>query len=492
MASHAHASTCAAAFQLIALCDQVGTSVALWPAPPGASRHQADVQIDAGATAASFETVKESLRPDHGFAPLRLSEWTVEHVARWVATTPLTAEVEQMLRENAINGPVLESLTEVDLVAMGMDKFGWRRQLLLSRQHLIQQLEVRRRPPEWAEIFELSTVCTPVDSPRGLSNPPHMATSIGGLGSVSGRSQFASRADTVSSGSFSPSPPQQLAGLLRQPPTPCGAGPLPQSLLPCGAASLPGPAPASAGPRTATASQERVLVRPPHPRPTASRKMRSPSPRMQLPAAGMNSPRRLFQASLRSAAAVVQPPVSISAPPGSPALVATASAAAPPPQVMHQFKPAYCAGLPPQRWVCQAAPHTRSTILTQRRSPSPPRYSAMVLRPSPRVVSPPPPPPPPPGARAASPAGGVRSSSPSGLQGVSSTASLRARSPPPHSGAPAAAMAWLSWPPKSSVSAPSGPPVGITRPARGNSVGCVATAASVGDAMGAGGSGHRA
>merc|ERR1711920_876279 len=137
----------------------------------------------------------------------------------------------------------------------GIEKVGWRRQLLLSRADLLQQLEVRRRPPEWAEIYELSTVCTPMDSPRGSSNPPRVASLTSAPGSVSVQSHLAFPAETVSSGILSPSQPPQYTGVPRRPPTPYGAGPLPQSLP-------RGPSPGSSGPRIAAASQERVLVRP--------------------------------------------------------------------------------------------------------------------------------------------------------------------------------------------------------------------------------------
>ena len=72
----------------------------------------------------------------------RLSDWTVDHVANWAASaTPLPLEAAELLRDNDINGQVLQSLTEGDLVGMGMQKFGWRRQLLLSREALGQAPE---------------------------------------------------------------------------------------------------------------------------------------------------------------------------------------------------------------------------------------------------------------------------------------------------------------------------------------------------------------
>merc|ERR1719353_1416845 len=87
--------------------------------------------------------------------PRRLHEWTVEHVASWVLSTPVDGEVAARLRENAINGQVLESLTESDLLSMGITKFGWRRQLLLSRQELVTRLEERLKIPEGVDFIQI-------------------------------------------------------------------------------------------------------------------------------------------------------------------------------------------------------------------------------------------------------------------------------------------------------------------------------------------------
>merc|ERR1719149_140528 len=84
--------------------------------------------------------------------PSRLAEWTVDHVCSWVLSTPVDPEVATRLRENAINGQVLESLTESDLLAMGITKFGWRRQLLISRQELVARLEDRLKPPDGVDF----------------------------------------------------------------------------------------------------------------------------------------------------------------------------------------------------------------------------------------------------------------------------------------------------------------------------------------------------
>lgn len=116
--------------------------------------------------------------------PFRLHEWTVDHVASWVLSTPVDPEVATRLRDNAINGQVLESLTESDLSSMGITKFGWRRQLLLSRQELIQRLEERLKPPEgveWMQIYSRSA--TPEGGSRGnhgTSTPPSTPTLCAG------------------------------------------------------------------------------------------------------------------------------------------------------------------------------------------------------------------------------------------------------------------------------------------------------------------------
>lgn len=107
--------------------------------------------------------------------PMRLNEWTVEQVVRWVSTIPLAPEVENILLDNAINGAVLESLSEQDLLAMGIEKFGWRRQLLLSRRGLQQHLEEARthRPSDETEHYELASE---VWSSRAAS--PRLASSL--------------------------------------------------------------------------------------------------------------------------------------------------------------------------------------------------------------------------------------------------------------------------------------------------------------------------
>lgn len=87
----------------------------------------------------------------------RLQAWTTEKVARWVATVPVGGGVDDVFREHEVNGAVLESLTEQDLLTMGIVKFGWRRQLLLSRQELVDSLE-EAHGARAAEITKLDTI----------------------------------------------------------------------------------------------------------------------------------------------------------------------------------------------------------------------------------------------------------------------------------------------------------------------------------------------
>lgn len=140
--------------------------------PPGSDLDELSALESGGATtttvAASpadqnWPTPRE---PEALRRPFRLAEWTVDHVASWLRSTPLAPEVVAQLRHHAVNGPVLESLTDDDLVAMGVEKFGWRRQLLLSRQELVRELDDRLRPPEGVDWHSIhSRAATPAASP---------------------------------------------------------------------------------------------------------------------------------------------------------------------------------------------------------------------------------------------------------------------------------------------------------------------------------------
>jgi len=109
-----------------------------------------------------------SRRQQHG----QLSEWTVEQVSCWARSTRLPAGVAELLRENAVNGQVLQSLTEEDLQAMGLSKFGWRRQLLLCREELEQRLQDEENDDEPDEEESCTRVGTPHGIAAGLSSAP--------------------------------------------------------------------------------------------------------------------------------------------------------------------------------------------------------------------------------------------------------------------------------------------------------------------------------
>eukprot|EP00746_Dinoflagellata_sp_MGD_P011775 gnl/MRDRNA2_/MRDRNA2_124823_c0_seq1.p1 gnl/MRDRNA2_/MRDRNA2_124823_c0~~gnl/MRDRNA2_/MRDRNA2_124823_c0_seq1.p1 ORF type:complete len:642 (+),score=84.31 gnl/MRDRNA2_/MRDRNA2_124823_c0_seq1:96-2021(+) len=95
-----------------------------------------------------------------------LKKWTVDDVKTWVACTPLPPQVGDLLCENAINGPVLESLTDKDLVGLGIQKFGWRRQLLLSRKELCDKLG-----PKFFNIYSSTPSLVPSDDPPSPEAP---------------------------------------------------------------------------------------------------------------------------------------------------------------------------------------------------------------------------------------------------------------------------------------------------------------------------------
>eukprot|EP00930_Biecheleria_cincta_P094512 TRINITY_DN8566_c0_g1_i1.p1 TRINITY_DN8566_c0_g1~~TRINITY_DN8566_c0_g1_i1.p1 ORF type:complete len:763 (-),score=139.69 TRINITY_DN8566_c0_g1_i1:151-2439(-) len=79
--------------------------------------------------------LQERLAPVTPDAPM--SAWSVDDVSNWAAQTQaLPPEVAWVMREHAVNGLVLSSITEEDLYAMGIRKFGWRRHLVLLVQCL--------------------------------------------------------------------------------------------------------------------------------------------------------------------------------------------------------------------------------------------------------------------------------------------------------------------------------------------------------------------
>jgi len=104
---------------------------------------------------------------------VQIADWTVEQVVQWAALTSLPLEVAAHLRENAINGQVLDSLTEQDMLAIGLDKFGWRRQLLLCRQELRDQLEqmglARQASSDHGSGAQVIQIHSPTETPAATT-----------------------------------------------------------------------------------------------------------------------------------------------------------------------------------------------------------------------------------------------------------------------------------------------------------------------------------
>lgn len=95
---------------------------------------QRPVECPSGADMSASHDVSQKMA---GANCLReVSAWTVDDVNAWVSSTPLPLEAAGLLQEHAITGQVLESLCDQDLITMGLHKFGWRRQLLLSLREL--------------------------------------------------------------------------------------------------------------------------------------------------------------------------------------------------------------------------------------------------------------------------------------------------------------------------------------------------------------------
>eukprot|EP00930_Biecheleria_cincta_P034688 TRINITY_DN23941_c0_g1_i1.p1 TRINITY_DN23941_c0_g1~~TRINITY_DN23941_c0_g1_i1.p1 ORF type:complete len:536 (-),score=60.90 TRINITY_DN23941_c0_g1_i1:76-1641(-) len=84
------------------------------------------------------DTAPPVQQPSDRPPPSRVCDWTVEDVVSWASSTTMALEVASWFRKHEISGAVLQSLTEADLLAMGMEPFGRRRQLLLSRQLLLE------------------------------------------------------------------------------------------------------------------------------------------------------------------------------------------------------------------------------------------------------------------------------------------------------------------------------------------------------------------
>lgn len=107
-----------------------------------------------------------------GPPPPRLGDWTVEHVAQWVSEIPVGAEMQFIVRDHAINGAVLETITEEDLLSIGVHKFGWRRQLLLSLRELLQTLEQESRAAEEEVPTEVGSMGEQSTAPACSSRSP--------------------------------------------------------------------------------------------------------------------------------------------------------------------------------------------------------------------------------------------------------------------------------------------------------------------------------
>jgi len=118
-------------------------------------------------TACQKKEIEEEQGSNHHpqAAPSALSTWSMHDVLQWLAMTPVPLEVAEVLKNNAITGAVLETITDKDLQSMGIEKFGWRRQFFMSRQELIDRCT--QCSTEAAECFKIhSNTVTPSTSPR--------------------------------------------------------------------------------------------------------------------------------------------------------------------------------------------------------------------------------------------------------------------------------------------------------------------------------------
>eukprot|EP00930_Biecheleria_cincta_P000187 TRINITY_DN1003_c0_g1_i5.p1 TRINITY_DN1003_c0_g1~~TRINITY_DN1003_c0_g1_i5.p1 ORF type:complete len:532 (-),score=75.95 TRINITY_DN1003_c0_g1_i5:58-1653(-) len=175
--------------------------------------------------------------------PLQLADWSVDHVNQWLDCSPLPDEVISVLKNHAINGPVLETLTEGDLLGIGIEKFGWRRQMLISRKELIDLLDARRRPPDCAEVFEMSSA----RSRENSSEPgPSLARDIAETETVPCTPRVSSRSVVDRASSFTR---RAVAGPSKQQNPISGAGALPPAV--------------SFAPSPSRSTAVRTMVRPP-------------------------------------------------------------------------------------------------------------------------------------------------------------------------------------------------------------------------------------
>lgn len=96
-----------------------------------------------------------------------LATWSVKDVCAWATTLPcLPGEVASVFKREAVNGLVLSTFTEVDLMLLGISKFGWRRHLILQ----IQQLQAHNGRKA-QEVFEAPRVQRPWTEQRARKDP---------------------------------------------------------------------------------------------------------------------------------------------------------------------------------------------------------------------------------------------------------------------------------------------------------------------------------
>lgn len=137
-------------------------------------------EIQVEATAASTPSTSCGLSCDTpvlSMAPLDrpLAAWSVDDVRSWAASLApqLPEEIAWILADNAINGQVLVTLTESEIGSMGITKFGWRRQLVLSVQEL-----VRFQQQEHEKCSDRATSQDDGEALRVISNSASAASSL--------------------------------------------------------------------------------------------------------------------------------------------------------------------------------------------------------------------------------------------------------------------------------------------------------------------------
>jgi len=113
--------------------------------------------------------------------PARLSDWTSADVSAWASSTTLAPEVVACLRDNAITGNVLESLSETDLRSMGVHKLCFWLALRCQRSDLLRSLNGGQPASSFCPTdAPASAICQPsMETPaKTLSRPQSAAGSI--------------------------------------------------------------------------------------------------------------------------------------------------------------------------------------------------------------------------------------------------------------------------------------------------------------------------